>query len=187
MGKTITKKTNLKEFIKTVKSEPCRVFWWTAIRINLDEFTCTEPAKEKTVCKFNDWHYATIDEYGFVRFYFKNDIDYIKLADLRATCDELEKQRENAKDLDLKDELDYTITKLEEDIRFASREFYPDRYKVDTRGYAKEFVLQMQQENRSGASVWKVRWLLGVPFTGKNTDIVDNRPAFKWVRVDARW
>ena len=121
-----------------------------------------------------------------MRFYFKNDIDYIKLADLRATCDELEKQRENAKDLDLKDELDYTITKLEEDIRFASREFYPDRYKVDTRGYAKEFVLQMQQENRSGASVWKVRWLLGVPFTGKNTDIVDNRPAFKWVRVDAR-
>lgn len=180
-------KTNLKEFMRNVKAEPCWVFGGTPQRINLDEFTCTEPAKEKTVCKFNDGHYATIDEYGFVRFYFKNDIDYIKLADLRSTCEELEKQRENTKDLDLKDELDYTITKLEEDIRFASREFYPDRYKVDTRGYAKEFVLQMQQENRSGASVWKVRWILGAPITGKNTDIVDNRPAFKWEWIDTRW
>ena len=185
-AKRTVSKTNLKDFMKTVKAEPCGVFVGTPTRINLDEFTCTEPTKEKTVCKFNDGHYATIDEYGFVRFYFKKDIDLIKLADLRATCDELEKQRENAKDLDLKDELDYSITKLEEDIRFASREFYPDRYKVDTRGYAKEFVLQMQQENRSGASVWKVRWLLGTPFTGKNTEIVDNRPALKWERIDTR-
>lgn len=121
-----------------------------------------------------------------MRFYFKNDIDYIKLADLRTTCDELEKQRENAKDLDLKDELDYTITKVEEDIRFASREYYVDRYKVDTRGYAKEFVSQMQQENRAGSSVWKVRWMLGAPMTGKNVDIVDNRPAFNWVWIDTR-
>lgn len=98
----------------------------------------------------------------------------------------MEKQRENAKDLDLKDELDYTITKLEEDIRFASREFYPDRYKVDTRGYAKEFVLQMQQENRAGSSVWKVRRQLGAPLTGKNAEIVDNRPAFNWEWIDTR-
>lgn len=181
-----TKKTNLRDFMKTVKAEPCGVFGGTPTKINLDEFVCTEPAKEKTVCKFNDGHYATIDEYGFVRFYFKNDIDYIKLADLRATCDELEKQRENAKDLDLKDELDYTITKVEEDIRFASREYYQDRYKVDTKGYAKEFVLQMQQENRAGSSVWKVRRQLGAPMTGKNTDIVDNRPAFNWVWIDTR-
>lgn len=54
MEKTITKKTNLKEFMKTVKAEPCGVFGGTAMRINLDEFNCTEPAKEKTVCKFND-------------------------------------------------------------------------------------------------------------------------------------
>lgn len=187
MERTTTKKTNLRDFMKTVKAEPCGVFGGTPTRINLDEFTCTEPAKEKTVCKFNDGHYATIDEYWFVRFYFKNDIDYLKLADLRATCDELEKQRENAKDLDLKDELDYTITKVEEDIRFASREYYVDRYKVDTRGYAKEFVQQMQQENRAGSSVWKVRWMLGAPFTGKNVDIVDNRPAFNWIWIDTRW
>lgn len=101
------------------------------------------------ICKFNEGHYATLDEYGFVRFYFKNDIDYIKLADLRATCDELEKQFENTRDLDLKDELRYNITKLEEEIKFASREHYQDRYKVDTKGYAKEFVSQMQQENRA--------------------------------------
>lgn len=186
MERTKTMKTNLKDFMKTVKAEPCGVFVGTPTRINLDEFTCTEPAKEKTVCKFNDGHYATIDEYGFVRFYFKNDIDYIKLADLRSTCDELEKQLENARELELQDELRYTITKVEEDIRFASREYYQDRYKVDTRGYAKEFVQQMQQENRAGNSVWKVRWTLGAPFTGKNTEIVDNRPAFNWVWMDTR-
>ena len=39
------------------------MFGGAPTRINLDEFTCTEPAKEKTVCKFNDGHYATIDEY----------------------------------------------------------------------------------------------------------------------------
>ena len=179
MERTITKKTNLKDFMKGVKAEPCGVFGGTPTRINLDEFTCTEPAKEKTVCKFNEGHYATIDEYGFVRFYFKNDIDYIKLA-------ELEKQLENARELELQDELRYTITKVEEDIRFSSREYYQDRYKVDTRGYAKEFVQQMQQENRAGNSVWKVRWMLGAPFTGKNTEIVDNRPAFNWEWIDTR-
>ena len=105
---------------------------------------------------------------------------------MRATCDELEKQLENARELELQDELRYTIAKVEEDIRFASREYYQDRYKVDTKGYAKEFVLQMQQENRAGNGVWKVRWMLGAPFTGKNTDIVDNRPAFNWVWMDTR-
>lgn len=180
-------KTKLKDFMKTVKAEPCWVFGGTPQRINLDEFTCTEPAKEKTVCKFNDGHYATIDEYWFVRFYFKNDIDYIKLADLRSTCDELEKQRENAQTPEEKDELDYTITKVEEDIRFASREYYVDRYKVDTKGYAKEFVSQMQQENRAGSSVWKVRRQLGAPMNWKNVDIVDNRPAFNWIWIDTRW
>lgn len=187
MGRTIAKKTDLKEFMRNVKAEPCGVFGGAPTRINLEEFNCTEPTKEKVVCKFNDGHYATLDEYGFVRFYFKNDIDWIKLADLRLTCDELEKQKENTKDLDLKDELSYTITKLEEDIRFASREHYQDRFKVDTKGYAREFVNQMQQENRAWSSVWKVRWLLGAPFTGKNTEIVDNRPAFNWEWIDTRW
>lgn len=186
MKRTIAKKGDLKEFMRNVKAEPCGVFGGAVQKINLEEFNCTEPTKEKTVCKFNDGHYATLDEYGFVRFYFKNDIDYIKLADLRSTCDELEKQFENTKELDLKDELRYTITKLEEDIRFASREHYQDRFKVDTRGYVREFVSQMQQENRAGSSVWKVRWLLGAPLTGKNTDIVDNRPAFKWEWIDTR-
>ena len=54
MERTKTMKTNLKDFMKTVKAEPCGVFGGTATRINLDDFTCTEPAKEKTVCKFND-------------------------------------------------------------------------------------------------------------------------------------
>ena len=98
----------------------------------------------------------------------------------------MEKQLENARELELQDELRYTITKVEEDIRFVSREYYQDRYKVDTKGYAKEFVSQMQQENRAGSSVWKVRWMLGAPFTGKNTERVDNRPALNWVWMDTR-
>jgi hypothetical protein len=29
--------------------------------------------------------------------------------------------------------------------------------------------------------------MLGAPFTGKNTEIVDNRPAFNWEWIDTRW
>ena len=34
------------------------MFGGTPQRINLDEFTWTEPAKEEAVCKFNDGHYT---------------------------------------------------------------------------------------------------------------------------------